>query len=415
MIHQRAELAPDASAAVPAVHLKSFTRATLVYRKRIARTEHARPGDLVAVYADRSEPFAYGIYNPRSELALRILWRGAEYPTQDAWSRRLQDAVSFRHEFLRLPETTAAYRVVHAESDLFSGFVVDRFGPVLSAEVFSLGFYQRASSIMPELARLCGTPHWLVRPAPGFESQEGCQPPEIASDGCPDAVTVTENNVRFRVQFQGSHKTGFFCDQRDNRQALARFCEGRRVLDLCCYTGGFSVYAASQGQASEVTGIDLDAIPLKTAKQNANLNQCRVRFTQADVFAWMRDMIRNGQQYDVVILDPPKLIRARHEIEEGTRRHFALNRLAMQLVSKGGLLLTCSCAGLLSEAEFTRLVFAASWSEPEPDAAEDIKSLYSCGGRSARVFHRSGAAPDHPVIASCPETEYFKAMWLRID
>jgi len=254
-----------------------------------------------------------------------------------------------------------------------------------------------------------------VRPAPGFESQEGCQPPEIASDGCPDAVTVTENNVRFRVQFQGSHKTGFFCDQRDNRQALARFCEGRRVLDLCCYTGGFSVYAASQGQASEVTGIDLDAIPLKTAKQNANLNQCRVRFTQADVFAWMRDMIRNGQQYDVVILDPPKLIRARHEIEEGTRRHFALNRLAMQLVSKGGLLLTCSCAGLLSEAEFTRLVFAASWSEPEPDAAEDIKALYSSGGRSARVFQRSGAAPDHPVIASCPETEYFKAMWLRID
>jgi 23S rRNA (cytosine1962-C5)-methyltransferase len=415
MIKQRHELMPPASGSIPSVHLKSFTRAPLVYRKRIARTEQARPGDLVAVYAERNQPFAYGLYNPRSELALRIMWRGADYPTADAWTQRLQQAVSLRHDFLKLPAQTSAYRLVHAESDELSGFVVDRFGDVLSAETFSLGFYQRAEQLMPELAQMCDVPHWIVRPAPNFLAQEGCDPPVLQSPDCPQQVTVVENGVRFRIHVAGGHKTGFFCDQRENRQELAKFCEGRSVLDLCCYTGGFSVYAKTLGNADEVTGVDLDAAPLQTARQNANLNQSRIRFVQADAFSWMREMIRNGQQFDVVVLDPPKLLRSRGEIEEGTRRHFALNRLALQLVRKGGLLLTCTCAGLLSESDFTRLVVGASWSEPEADAADNVKRLYQNGGRTVRIFRRSGAAADHPVIGNCPETEYLKAIWMHVD
>lgn len=397
------------------VHLRSSSWRPLIYRRQIDRAVDVRPGDFVSVYSGGNEPVGYGLYNPRSELALRMLWRGARYPSLDDWTSRLRRAVAFRREFLRLETATNAWRVIHAEADELSGFVVDRYGDVLSAEVFSLAIYQRASILMPMLADICDLPHWIVRPSPRFLSQEGCDPPPLMSEGCPSQVTITEHGTRFRVRFDDSHKTGFFCDQRDNRRRLAGFCSGRSVLDLCCYTGGFSLHAARQGQAGEVTGVDLDEAALSVARRNANLNQVRVRFVQADVFAWMREMIRNDRRFDVVVLDPPKLIRTRLELEDGTRKHYALNKLALQLVRPGGLLLTCSCAGLLPEPEFIRLVVAASRGEPEPDAGEQIRSAWPAEGRTLRIIERTGAAPDHPVISTCPETEYLKAIWCVVD
>ncbi len=218
---------------------------------------------------------------------------------------------------------------------------------------------------------------------------------------------VEEYGTRFRVRFEGGHKTGFFCDQRENRQRLAEFCRGKQVLDLCCYTGGFSVQAAKLGGAAQVTGVDLDHHPLELARENANLNQVRVKFVQADAFAYMRDMLSHGRQYDVVVLDPPKLIRTRAEVEEGTRKHFALNRYAMQLVRPGGILLSCSCAGLLQEAEFVNLLVAAARrAEADPTSKP---------GREIRILAKSGAGPDHPVAGNCLETEYLKAVWMIVD
>ncbi len=164
----------------------------------------------------------------------------------------------------------------------------------------------------------------------------------------------------------------------------------------------FSVQAARLGEAAEVTGIDLDENPLATAKQNAALNAVKIKFTQADAFAYMRDMLRSGKQYDVVVLDPPKLIRNRAEIEEGSRKHFDLNRLAMQIVKPGGLMLTCSCAGLLPDSEFTRIVRSA------------CRSAFAESPRNMQIIGKAGAAACHPVSANCPETEYLKAMWLRL-
>jgi 23S rRNA (cytosine1962-C5)-methyltransferase len=235
----------------------------------------------------------------------------------------------------------------------------------------------------------------------------------IASSALPDCVTIQEHGTRFRVRFAEGHKTGFFCDQRDNRLRLAEFCHGRTVLDLCCYTGGFAVQAKRLGQAAEVIGVDLDEHPLQLARENAGLNQVRVKFVQADVFPYMRDLVRSGRQFDVVVLDPPKLIRSRGELEEGTRKHFDLNRLAMQLVRSGGLLLSCSCTGLLSEDAFLRLLFAAarqSHRTDDPAAAARQKNR----SRTLQVLAKTGAAPDHPVAAQCPETEYLKAVWLRL-
>jgi 23S rRNA (cytosine1962-C5)-methyltransferase len=344
-----------------------------------------------------------------------MLTFGAVLPDEAFWQGRLAAAVELRRGMLRLDEAGSACRLVHAEGDGLSGLVVDRFADVLSAEAFSLGMYQRAEELLRRLAAICGARHTLLRASPQFLSQEGCEPPPLASPELPRQVVVEEFGTRFRVQFSGGHKTGFFCDQRDNRRRLADFCGGRSVLDLCCYSGGFAVQAKRLGGAAEVTGVDLDEEPLQLARENARLNRVAARFVQADVFPYMRDMLAQGRRYDVVVLDPPKLIRTRAEIEDGTRKHFDLNRLAMQLVAPGGLLLTCCCSGLLGDEEFRRLVAAAARQAGPPCGEPDAEGRRRHAPRTLQILSRTGAAADHPVAANVPEGEYLKAIWARLE
>jgi 23S rRNA (cytosine1962-C5)-methyltransferase len=413
LFRQRA-LAPDPAAAIPAAFVRVPTWHPFLYRKRIDRVEKARPGDLVAVYGPNDRVLGYGLYNPRSEIAVRMTFYGEELPDDAAWQKKLDDAVELRHGLLRLRDVTDAYRVIYAEADGLPGLVVDRLGDVLSAEAYTLGMYQRAEAILARLAPALGTSATVVRPSPQFLSQEGCEPPGFASPELPQEVTIREYGTRFRVRFVGGHKTGFFCDQRENRKRLADFCEGRTVLDLCCYTGGFAVQAKCLGKAAEVTGVDLDEEPLKLARENANLNQARVRFVQDDAFAYMREMLRLERRFDIVVLDPPKLIRSRAELEEGTRKHFDLNRLAMRLVKPGGLMLSCCCSGLLKEADFVQLLRQSAYQAGELISAATEDSSKKHAARPMQILARSGAAADHPVSSSVPETEYLKAVWMRL-
>lgn len=413
VLAQRA-LAVDPAGPLPAVAVGTATFHPLLYRKRVRSCELARPGDLVAVYGPGEALAGYGLYNSRSEIAVRMLFPAGDLPGEEHWRQKLSAAVSLRRDLLKLDETADAYRVVHAEADGLSGLVVDRYGDVLSVEVFSLGMYQRAEAILAQLAPLCGTRHTLVRASPPFLSQEGYDPPPLSSPDLPAQVTVHEYGTRFRVRFAGGHKTGFFCDQRENRRRLADLCAGRSVLDLCCYTGGFAVQAKKLGRAGEVTGVDLDEEPLRLARENANLNQVRVRFVQSDVFLYMREMLQQGRQYDVVVLDPPKLIRSRTELEEGTRKHFDLNRLAMRLVRPGGLLLSCCCSGLLQEADFVRLLCSASYQAGPVTEAATAERAERHASRPMQILARTGAAADHPVAAGVPESEYLKAVWMRL-
>jgi 23S rRNA (cytosine1962-C5)-methyltransferase len=194
------------------------------------------------------------------------------------------------------------------------------------------------------------------------------------------------------------HKTGFFLDQRDNRKALAGFCAGRRVLDLCCNTGGFAVYAKTLGRAAEVVGVDLDEQALALAKQNANLNQVQVRFVQADLFPWLRDVLGTGQRFDVVVLDPAKQTRDREAVDLALKRYLDMNRLALQAVAPGGLFLTCSCTGLVGEEMFMETLRRAAWQ----------------AGRTLQVLRVSGAAADHPFLLHVPEGRYLKAVFCRV-
>jgi len=408
-------LVPDPTQPIPAVFLRSPTRYPLIYRKRVRRVDdQARPGDLVAVYSEpegeQPELIGYGLYNPRSEIVVRLVRSGPELPDSAFWDESLRRALRLRRDVARLDQVTDAYRVLHAEADGFSGLVVDRLGDTLSAEVFSLGMYQRCSEILARLQTLCGTRHTLIQLGPHVLSQEGFSAEAQASPDLPASVVIQEYGTRFRVHFEEGHKTGFFCDQRENRQRLASYCEDRSVLDLCCYTGGFAIQAKRLGKAASVIGVELDEKPLQLARDNAALNQVRVKFVQADVFPFMRDMLRAQRQFDVVVLDPPKLIRSRAEIDDGSRKYFDLNRLAMQLVRPGGLLLTCTCSGLMPAEEFLRLIYAAS-RQAGPRLPSETGELGPGTPRILQVLAKSGAGADHPVAAHCPETEYLNAVW----
>src|SRR4051794_5825093 len=391
----------EPGAELPVVAIRSAGHHPFVYRKMVVGPLGAprpRDGDLVRVVDRDRRPVGFGLWNGRSQIALRLLEHGDQPPGPEFWEDRLDRAVALRREVLGLDEVASAYRVVHAEADGLSGLIVDRFDDVLSVEVFSLGMYQRIGPVLDLLAARLGTRHARVHVDERIALAEDFPGLPVASPQAPPRVTIQEHGVRYRVQFEGGHKTGFFCDQRDNRRELARFCAGRSVLDACCYTGGFGITALVRGGARDVTGVDLDEKAIALARENANLNQVRPTLVHADAFGYMRQMGQNGRSFGVVVLDPPKLIPSRLEIAPGKRKYFDLNVLAMRLVEPGGLLVTCSCSGLLSSEEFVYLLRAAARQ----------------AGRSAQLLALTGASPDHPVGLDALEGSYLKAAWLRM-
>ena len=372
-----------------------------VYRKMLdgpvgaATPNH---GDIVRVVDRHGVELGYALWNGRSQISLRFLSRKRVPPGPEFWSTRIDDAVNLRTKALGLDREANAYRVVHAEGDGLSGLIVDRYDDVLSVQVFSLGMYQRIGPILALLAERVGTTHFRVAVDERIAQQEDFSGRPLASPQLPPRVTVTEHGIRYRIHFEEGHKTGFFCDQRDNRREIARFCPDRTVLDLCCYTGGFGLNALIRGQAREVTCIDLDEKAVALARENGNANQVRLEAVHSDAFGYARQMGVNGKTFGVVVLDPPKLIPDRDEIAPGKRKYFDLNVLAMKLVEPGGLLVTCSCSGLLDSAEFLALLGAAARN------AE----------RHVQLLSLTGAAPDHPVALSALEGSYLKVAWLRV-
>lgn len=389
----------DTPATLPAVRLKIERRSShpWVFQKMVEKPAARIPNGSVVDVLDRDGKWVgRGLYNAHSRIALRILTADPTEAIDPDWfARQVARAVELRRDVLKLDAVTDAYRLVHSEADGLSGLVVDRFGPVLVLEFFSAGMYRQREAIQAALlghypdARF----YWFAEEHVGKQESFDCRSPEP-----PAPFTITEHGVRFRVAPGSKHKTGFFADQRENRKTLAGFCEGKRVLDLCCNTGGFAVTAKVLGKAAEVTGIDLDEQAVALARQNANLNQARVTFTQADIFAWLRDVLPSGNRFDVVVLDPAKMTRDRDAVDQALKKYLDMNRLALQAVAPGGVFLTCSCTGLVSEETFLDTVRRAAWQ----------------AGRTVQVFKVAGAGGDHPFLAHVQEGRYLKAVFCRV-
>lgn len=384
---------------LPQIRLKIDRRSShpWIFQKMAEKPAVRLPGGSVVDILDRTGQWVgRGFWNGHSRISLRVLTAEPDEQIDEAFfRRRIEAAIAFRRQTLKLDDVSNAYRLFFSEGDQLSGLVIDRFGDLIVVEYFAAGPWRFRDVIhgilkeqFPE-AKL----YWFAEQHVQKQESFDCHPPEP-----PAPVVITEHGVRFRVQAGAKHKTGFFADQRDNRLALSALCGGKRVLDLCCNSGGFGVYAKAKGGADEVTGLDLDEEALELAKQNANLNQARVRFVQSDLFPWLRDMLAQGQKWDVVILDPAKQTRDREEVELALKKYFDMNKLALQAVAPGGLFLTCSCTGLISEEEFMECLRRAAWN----------------AGRTLQVFKLSGAAPDHPFLAHVREGRYLKAVWARV-
>lgn len=408
---------PDARS--PWVLLRSASQHPFIFQKMVRQIDPAaHPGDVVSVYDRHGRFFGSGLFNPRSQIVVRMLDFSDRPIDETFWRERVASALELRR-MLGVETVTDAYRIAHAEGDRMSGLIVERFADCLVCEIFSLGMFQRREMITRLIAESLGPPKSLDRPdrvsakwhvfyradrhieeIEGFnarhaESKASATP---SSSSPPASITIREHGIRYVVDVVGGHKTGFFCDQRDNRLKFARLCEGASVLDLCCYTGGFGLCAKKLGHARDVTSVDLDEAAVATLRQNQNLNQLRYDAVHADAFPYLRQMTANSRQYDCVVLDPPKFALSRREIDDAMRRYYDLNRTAMHVVRPGGILLTCSCSGLVSRSMFADVVAAA---------ARDAR-------RTLQVFDFTGAAGDHPVLAICPESEYLKAMWVRV-
>ncbi len=385
---------------LPAVRLKIERRSShpWVFQKMVEKpAARIPPGSVVDVLDRDGTWVGRGFYNGHSRIALRILTADpAEAVDAAFFARHVARAVELRRQWLQLDAATDAYRLVNSEGDGLSGLVVDRFADALVLEFFAAGMYRVRDAILAALE-----PHypgsrvyWFAEEHVQKQESFDCRPPEP-----PPPAVIAEHGVRFRVAPGSKHKSGFFLDQRDNRHFLASFCRGRRVLDLCCNSGGFAVYAKALGGAAEVVGVDLDEQALGLAKQNANLNRAQVRFVQADLFPWLREVTANGQRFDVVVLDPAKQTRDREEIHYALKRYFDMNRLALQAVAPGGIFLTCSCTGLVAEADFLESVRRAAYQ----------------AGRVLQVLRISGAGGDHPFMVHVPEGRYLKAIFCRVD
>jgi 23S rRNA (cytosine1962-C5)-methyltransferase len=394
------ESRPTTKPASPWVRLRSVRQQVFIYQKMLGEASpDAKAGDCVRVLDRSGAVVGSGIYNPASKIALRML-RFDDGPLDEAfWRQRITRAADLRRRLLRLDDVSDAYRLVHAEGDGLSGLIADRLGDVLSIEVFSRGIWPRLDTLLPLLHAAAGTRQHRVTMDANVQKMERFRAEPIASPELPTSLRIREHGVRFHVDLRSGHKTGFFCDQRENRLRLAGMCRDADVLDVCCYTGGFGIYAKKLGGAREVTCVDLDETAIAVARQNANLNQVRVQTVHADAFPYLRQMRQNERTYDVVVLDPPKLVFGRKDDGDGRDKYFDLNCLAAPLVRSGGLLLTCSCSGALDGDAFAEIV---------------LRALHRAG-RTAQIIARTGAAADHPVATRCPETEYLKALWLRLD
>ncbi len=373
-----------------------------VFSGAVARIE-GRPadGDVVDVLADDGRFLARGTLNRRSQIVVRLLtWSPEEKVDEGFFRRRLQAALRAREPLLAAER--GACRLVHAESDGLPGLVVDRYGPFLAVQFLTLGMDQRRDLLVEALVDLLRPQGIYERDDEPVREKEGLPQATgvLWGEAPPELVEIEEGGVHFWVDLRRGHKTGFYLDQRENREKLLRYAAGREVLNAFAYTGGFGLYAL-RGGAAHVVNVDASERALDLARRNFALNgwgEGQAEFLVGDVFQILRRYRDKGRRFDLIVLDPPKFAHSAADVPAAMRGYKDINLLAFQLLRDEGVLFTFSCSGAVSADLFQKVVFGASL-----DA-----------GRDAQVLERLTQASDHPVLLSFPEGEYLKGLICRV-
>jgi 23S rRNA (cytosine1962-C5)-methyltransferase len=376
---------------IPGKEKRVWSKHPWIYKSDIQKADaQCTPGSVVSVYSSRGRFLAKALYNPNSQISLRVLSYRDE-PIDGAFiANRIHDAVEYRRHFADLKSC----RLIFAESDRLPALIVDSFGDTLVLQCLSLGMEQFKQDIVKALVdEMHPQGIWErndvpVRKLEGLEMTTG-----LLYGTVPDQVEMVENGIRFLVDVKEGQKTGFFLDQKENRAAIAPFVKGMNVLDCFTHTGSFALHAGKYG-AESVVGVDISEYACEFAAKNAALNgmEDQVKFVAANAFDLLAEESRNGKQYDTIILDPPAFTKTRAAVESAARGYKEINLRAMKMIRPGGFLVTCSCSQHVLPEMFRKIVLEAS-----DDARVFLRQI---------EFRTQGK--DHPILPFAPETQYLK-------
>jgi 23S rRNA (cytosine1962-C5)-methyltransferase len=368
-----------------------------IFSQAIARVEPSNlpAGAAVQIRDSGDHLLGFGHFNPGTTIAVRMLaWDGAATRIERLLDKRIQNARALRQRVIA--GDTDCHRLVNGDGDGLSGLVIDRYADVLVVQILSAGMEAVRAEIVATLERTIAPRAIIERSQGAVRKIEGLADRAGLLAGTMHGPTiVTENGLKFEVDFEHGQKTGHFLDQRENHARLAAIARDARVLDLCCYSGGFALMALKAG-AREVIGVDTSARALDWARRNLALNELpagRARFVHAQAGEYLASC---GEKFDVIVLDPPPLARARESAAHAGRLYADLNAAAIRVLAPGGHLMTFSCSVHFRGEDFIRAVRIAE----------------SRANRRLRMIARLGAGADHPVLLGHVEGEYLTGLWL---
>jgi 23S rRNA (cytosine1962-C5)-methyltransferase len=359
-------------------------------------------GDIVRLIDAKGAFMAFGFYNAQSRVALRLLEWDEAVEVDEGWFReKVAVAVASRSEVL-VEGVTDTCRLIFSESDYLPGLIVDKYAGHLAVQVLTSGIEKMMPVIIDELQNLLKSESIFDKSDASSRGHEGMETTNTVLSGThpPDRVEVLENGTRYNINIAEGQKSGFYCDQRDNRKVLATHAKGKKVLDCFSYTGGFTLNCLQNGAAS-VTAVDSSALAVETLKENILLNKldaAKVTAITSDVNKQLRKFREEGETFDIIVLDPPKYAPSRSALDKASRAYKDLNRLGMLLLNPGGLLATFSCSGAMNMETFKQVL---AW------AALDA-------GKQVQFIHQFCQPEDHPVRSSFPEGEYLKGLLCRV-
>ncbi len=384
-----------------------------IFSGAISKAENANPGDIVTVLSHTGNFLARGYWNPKSQIQVRILTWEDEPVDEDWWRRMLKRSIDARalNKVRRADGDPIAYRMVNAENDYLPGLIVDWYAGWVVIQALTLGIEHRKTMLAELLRELLNPSGIYERSDVDVRRKEGLEPVSglLWGEEPPAKITIIESCLKILVDVRKGHKTGFYLDQAENHGLYYDFLTedstgGCRLLNLFSYTGTFGLHALSVRDV-HVVNIDSSFEVLELAEESIKLNDLHrneknetYELIQADVFEYLRDCVENGEQFDFVILDPPKFAYNKQQITKASRGYKDLNLNAFRVIKPGGYLMTFSCSGAISADLFQKIVFGAL-----------VDS-----GRQAQIIKRLGPGDDHPVALTFPEGAYLKGLLLRV-
>lgn len=375
----------------------------MLARSVIEPTVAIDAGSIVELYQTNGSFIGRGIYNPSSRIRVRLYQWDPQETLDAAWIQlQLRRALDMRKSWMRAHQDLDALRIVNSEGDGLSGLIVDKFGDYLVVQITALSMVQWQDAIVDWLMENLSPSGVHLRIDSQAGANEGMENSEAWVHGDPPSneIEIAEQGIRIQVDLAASQKTGYYLDQRTNRSVAAGWMDNGRLLDVCCYQGGFSMAAAKTGNPTQIVAVDSSQRALAQAAKNAEANDIsNIEFVQSDCFDFLEQAVQaGGEPYQTIVLDPPRMASKKQQMQSALRAYHRLNLSAVHLLKPGGILVTCSCSGRVKRTDFAGI----------------LSSVAKRSRRRIQILEARGADFDHPVDANCPESEYLKCFVCRV-